>query len=161
MELYKQHKINPFSSCLPLLIQLPFLIAVFQVFRDNFSASSLNYLYPFIHKPETINNIAFGFLDLSANHNLILAVLAGAAQFWQSKMLITKCPEKKVPGTKDEDFAAIMNQQMMYILPLMTVWFSYTFPAGLALYWFILTVLGGVQQYFIFKKKEVEVLPKS
>lgn len=161
LELYKQHKINPFSSCLPLLIQLPFLIAVFQVFRDNFSASSLNYLYPFIHKPETINNIAFGFLDLSANHNLILAVLAGAAQFWQSKMLITKRPEKKVPGTKDEDFAAIMNQQMMYILPLMTVWFSYTFPAGLALYWFILTVLGGVQQYFIFKKKEAEVLPKS
>ncbi len=161
LELYKQHKINPFSSCLPLLIQLPFLIAVFQVFRDNFSASSLNYLYPFIHKPETINNIAFGFLDLSANHNLILAVLAGAAQFWQSKMLITKRPEKKVPGTKDEDFAAIMNQQMMYILPLMTVWFSYTFPAGLALYWFILTVLGGVQQYFIFKKKEAEVLHKS
>lgn len=157
LELYKKNKINPFSSCLPLLIQLPFLIAVFQVFRDGLTPTALNGIYSFIDKPEAVNQIAFGFLNLSANHNIILAVLAGGAQFWQSRMLIVKRPEVKAPEAKDEDFAAIMNKQMLYIFPLMTVWFSYTFPAGLALYWFVLTVLGGIQQYFIFKKKKAAV----
>jgi len=158
LELYKQNKINPFSSCLPLLIQLPFLIAVFQVFRDNFSDKALSALYPFVSRPEVINNIAFGFFDLSANHNIILAVLSGAAQFWQTRMLMAKRPEIKAPESKDEDMAAIMNKQMMYLMPLMTVWFSYTFPNALALYWFFLTILGVAQQYYIFKgKKEEEV----
>lgn len=153
LEIYKRNKINPFSSCLPLLIQLPFLIAVFQVFRDDFSNSVLSLVYSFINRPESINHIAFGFLNLSANHNIVLAVLAGAAQFWQSKILMVKRPAIKTSESKDEDFAAIMNKQMLYIFPLMTVWFSYTFPAGLALYWLVLTILGGVQQYYIFKQK--------
>ncbi len=154
LEMYKQNKINPLSSCLPLIIQLPFLIAVFQVFRDGLANGALNSVYSFIDKPEVINQVAFGFLDLSKNHNIVLAVLAGAAQFWQSKMMMTKRPAVKVPESKDEDMAAIMNKQMLYIFPLMTVWFSYTFPAGLALYWFVLTLLGVAQQYYIFKSKK-------
>ena len=75
LDLYKQNKINPLSSCLPLLIQLPFLIAVFRVFRNGFTGQSMNLLYPFIHHPDAINNIAFGFLNLSVNHNWVLAIL--------------------------------------------------------------------------------------
>ncbi|MCX6795901.1 MAG: YidC/Oxa1 family membrane protein insertase [Candidatus Falkowbacteria bacterium] len=112
LELYRQNKINPFSSCLPIIIQLPFLIAVFRVFRSNLNGGALNLVYPFIHKPETINNLAFGFLDLSASHNLVLAILTGAAQFWQSKMMITKRPQLKAPEARDEDMATIMNKQM-------------------------------------------------
>ncbi len=154
LELYKQQKVNPFSSCLPLIIQLPFLIAVFRVFRNDFNTSSMNLIYPFIHRPETINHLAFGFLNLSLNHNIVLAVLAGAAQFWQAKMMMSKKPAIKAPESRDEDMAAIMNKQMMYMLPLMTAWFSYSFPAGLALYWFVTTLLSVAQQYYIFHQKD-------
>ena len=73
MSLYKENKVNPFSSCLPLIIQLPFLLAVFRVFRNGFNNSSLALVYSFIHKPEVINSISFGFVDLSAKNNIYLA----------------------------------------------------------------------------------------
>lgn len=153
MDLYKQEKVNPFSSCLPLLIQLPFLWAVFKVFRNGFSSDALNMVYSFIHRPEIINPISLGLVDLS-KPNVVLAILAGAAQFWQAKMMITKRPEVKGNGAKDEDMMAIMNKQMLYIMPVLTVFIGFTFPGGLALYWFITTILTALQQMYIFKKKD-------
>ena len=65
MKLYKSEKVNPFSSCLPLLIQLPFFIAVFSVFRNGLTdPKSLDMLYPFITNPGEINHISFGMFDL-------------------------------------------------------------------------------------------------
>ena len=150
MALYKENKVNPFSSCLPLLIQLPFLIAVFRVFRDGLSDGALNLVYPFIERPATINHIAFGFLDL-AKPNVVLAVLAGLAQFWQSKMMISKRPAIKTPESRDEDIMAVMNKQMLYFMPAITVFIALSFPAGLALYWFITTLLTALQQLYLFR----------
>lgn len=152
MNLYKENKVNPFSSCLPLIIQFPFLIAVFRVFQSGLSNGALDLVYPFIHRPEVINNIGFGFLNL-ADKSIVLAVLAGAAQFWQSRMMSTKRPAVKTPGSKDEDMMAIMNKQMLYVMPIMTVFIAMSFPSGLALYWFVTTLLGGLQQLYIFNKQ--------
>jgi len=154
IQLYKEHKINPFSSCLPLLIQLPFLIAVFQVFRDGLN-NKLNLVYPFIERPEEINAMAFGFLDLS-KPNIYLAILAGLAQFWQAKMMITKKAAIKTEGSKDEDMAAIMNKQMLYFMPALTVFIGWTLPGGLTMYWFIVTLLTAVQQLIVFKRHNQE-----
>jgi len=153
MQLYRQEKVNPFSSCLPLLIQLPFLWAVFIVFRDGLSNQALNDIYSFIYNPGTINAISLGFINL-AKPNLVLAVLAGAAQFWQAKMMVTKRPEVKTPGAKDEDMMTIMNKQMLYMMPILTVVIGMTFPGGLALYWLVTTVLTALQQMYLFKQKE-------
>ena len=155
LDLYKEHKVNPFSSCLPLLVQFPFLIAIFQVFRAGITDSAMGMLYSFVEKPEHINNIFLGFLDLS-KPNYVLAVLAGAAQFWQAKMMMTKRPAVKSPGAKDENFTAIMNKQMLYIMPIMTVVIGVTLPGGLALYWLTTTVLTALQQVYIFKQKKKE-----
>ena len=162
MTLYKENKVNPLSSCLPLLIQLPFLFAVFRVFRDfGTNGKALDYIYSFISKPESVSSMGlFGLLDLS-KPNAILAVLAGAAQFWQAKMMMTKRPEVKSPGAKDEDMMAIMNKQMIYMMPAMTVIIGLSLPGGLSLYWLVTTLLTGVQQLYVFKKKkanEVEVV---
>ena len=54
MQLYREEKVNPLSSCLPLLLQLPFFIALFQVFRDGTKPESLSVLYPFIQHPGTL-----------------------------------------------------------------------------------------------------------
>jgi YidC/Oxa1 family membrane protein insertase len=154
MELYKNNKVNPFASCLPLLIQLPILIALYMVMRDGLASTNLDKaLYSFVANPGQLNPVSFGFLNL-AKSNVILAVLAGAAQFWQAKLMITKQPPKNAgSGAKDESMTAIMNKQMLYFMPIMTVVIGFSLPAGLTLYWFFSTILTGLQQVFVFKKK--------
>ncbi len=151
MELYKENKINPFSSCLPLLIQLPFLFAVFRIFRSGLE-NNLDLVYPFISRPETINTISLGLVDLSIP-NVYLAVLAGAAQFWQARMVTTKQPVVKTEGSKDENMMAIMNKQMLFIMPAVTVFIGLSLPGGLTLYWFVVTLITVIQQIVVFKSK--------
>jgi len=155
IKLYKEHKINPLSSCLPLLIQIPFLIAIYQVFSVGLSNGNLDALYP-VH----INTLAFGFLDM-AKPQWLLAVLAGAAQFWQTKMMLAKRPEIKVKAAQDEDMAAIMSKQMTYMMPIMTIIIGVNLPSGLVFYWFLLTILTTLQQLIVMKDKkkpEVEIV---
>ncbi len=165
MRLYKEKKVNPFSSCLPLLIQLPFLIAVFQVFRSGID-KNLDLVYPFLanFQPETINYIAFGFLDLE-KPNIVLAVLAGAAQFWQAKMMMNI--KKKTKDTNNEEdvkkptgMAEMMSKQMLYFMPILTVIIGSQLPGGLTLYWLVVTILTAIQQLYVFKKinKEKEII---
>lgn len=158
ISLYKENKVNPFSSCLPLLIQLPFLWAVFRVFRDGIE-NNLGQVYGFIQTPQAINSIWLG-IDLTSP-SVYLAILAGLAQFFQARMLATKKPKIKDKGAKDENMAAIMSQQMTYFMPAITVFIGLTLPGGLTLYWFVLTLLTILQQIIIFKsksKKEIEVI---
>lgn len=163
MQLYKENKVNPFSSCLPLIIQLPFLIAIFKVFKDGFAQNHLELLYSFVGMPEggVINTISFGFFDLS-QRSVLLAVLAGLAQFWQGKMLQAKKPEVKSDGAKDEQMLSIMNKQMLYVMPVITVIIGIGFPAGLTFYWFLTTLFTAVQQLIVFKshKKKTENIVK-
>ncbi|MFA5133885.1 MAG: YidC/Oxa1 family membrane protein insertase [Patescibacteria group bacterium] len=152
MELYKQEKVSPFSSCLPLLLQFPFLIAIYQAMRAVVANKGFELLYPFVKNPGTINAISFGFLDLS-KPNIILAVLAGLAQFLQTKMLPTSVPPKSAgAGAKDEGQMAMVNKQMQYMMPLFTVFIGASLPAGLTLYWFFTTLLTIGQQWLVFKK---------
>lgn len=155
MQLYKKNKINPFSSCLPVLIQLPFLWAVFMVFRDGLN-SKLNLVYSFVYKPEMINTMAFSFLDL-AKPNIYLAILAGLAQFWQAKMMLAKRPAVKTEGSKDEDMTAVMNKQMVYLMPVLTVFIGISLPGGLTFYWLIVTLLTVLQQLIMFRKKKDDI----
>lgn len=155
MALYKENKVNPFSSCLPLLLQLPFFFAVFQVFRDfNIAGNVEKYIYTFVARPEVINVMGFfGFVDLS-KRSIPLAVLAGLAQFWQAKMMMTKQPNPVTPGAKDENITAIMNKQMLYMMPALTVFIGVTMPGGLSLYWLTITLLTALQQLYVFKHKD-------
>ncbi len=162
MELYKNNKINPLSSCLPMLIQLPILIALFWVLRDGLASTKLaENLYSFVHNPGTINVISLGFIDL-AKPSIVLAVLAGAAQFLQAKTLSHKQPPKEAAaGGKDEGMAAMMNKQMLYMMPIMTVIIGIRFPAGLTLYWFLSTALMVVQQIYITRQNNKNITPTS
>lgn len=153
MELYKQEKVSPFSSCLPLLVQFPFLIAMYQSMRAVVANKGFEILYPFVANPGTIKAMSLGFLDLS-KPNIVLAILAGVVQFFQTKMLPTKQPPKKAgEGAKDEGQMAAMNKQMQYMLPLFTIFIGISLPAGLTLYWFLTTLLTIGQQALIFRKK--------
>lgn len=165
MALYKEEKINPFSSCLPLLIQLPFLIAVFKVFRTGLAGESMDMIYSFVTNPGTLDPTSWVAFGKSLSEPVwVFAVLAGGAQFIQSKMLVSKRPAEKFakkPGAKDEDMSAMMNKQMTYMMPVITVVIGWGLPGGLTLYWFLSTLLMALQQLIVFKQSDKEdKLPK-
>ncbi|OIO19255.1 MAG: hypothetical protein COY69_00145 [Candidatus Magasanikbacteria bacterium CG_4_10_14_0_8_um_filter_32_14] len=155
MALYKEHKVNPFGSCLPLLIQLPIFLALYSVLSSVFSGAKFDLLYSFVKNPEQINSVTLGLFDLSKNDNIFLALLAGGAQFAQAKMFTRKQPPKTAgPGAKDESMTAMMNKQMTYFMPVITVMIGYQLPGGLALYWFLSTGITALQQVILFRKHD-------
>jgi len=159
IELYRQHKINPFSSCLPILVQLPILIAVYQVFVTGISTQQLS-LYPFIYNPGQLNPLAFGLVNF-AERSFWLALLTGLVQFFQTKMLSTKKPPpevKKEKGARDESMMAIMNKQMIVMMPIFTVIIGMSLPAGLIFYWLANLILTILQQLLIFKKNKTKTV---
>lgn len=163
MGFYKENKVNPFSSCLPLLIQLPILLALYRVFFAGLSLDATTHLLPedqiqhlygyleAMYRATPLQTTFLGILDLTKNHNILLAVVTGLSQFLQTKMLSTKKPSVKSVGSQDENIAATMNKQMLYIFPFLTAYFAYTFPSGLALYWVTTTVLTIFQQIYFLK----------
>lgn len=160
MKLYKDHKVNPFGSCLPLLIQIPIFLALYWVLQRGLTSDNFDSLYPFITNPGHINTVTLGLFDLK-NPIPLLAVLAGAAQFWQSKMMMKKTPKKEPGESKEPDMATMMNKQMLYIFPVMTVFIGLKLPGGLSLYWFVSTLLTALQQELILKRGNKNEPPKS
>jgi YidC/Oxa1 family membrane protein insertase len=154
MELYQTEKVNPLASCLPLLVQLPILLALYRVLLAGFGAQTLTELYGFVANPGKINHIFLGVIDLSVA-SLYLAVLAGYFQFMQTRMLIAKRPPKQVEGKKgalDEGMLASMNKSMLMFMPAITVIIGATLPAGLTLYWVTVNIVSILQQQFVFSK---------
>ena len=157
MELYKNNKVNPLASCLPMLIQLPILIALYKVLQDGLHSKNLaDSLYSFIANPGSINQISLGFLNM-AESNKVLAVLAGIAQFFQAKTMMRKSPPAQAgEGAKDEAMMAMMNKQMLYLMPVMTVLIGFNLPGGLTLYWLFGTLLMVAQQLWLSKKYQAK-----
>lgn len=149
MSLYKQEGVSPFGSCLPLLVQLPILIALYQVLRHALG-NSLDGLYAFVHNPGVIDPLFINFIDLS-KPSPYLAILAGLLQFWQSKQLMSKQGKSKTSSPQDAT-AKIIQAQTTYFLPLISVAVAWSLPAGLPLYWSLTTLFMVVQQYFVMKK---------
>ncbi len=153
MDLYKEHKINPLSSCLPLLIQLPIFIALYQVFIKALKGN-LDGLYAFVQRPEMINPKFLNLIDLS-QPNIYFAIIAGLAQFWQSKMMLPK-------GPSTDSTAKVMALQTTYVLPVLSAFIAWRLPAGLPLYWIVTTLFAIGQQYYInmrHKQGQAEVKP--
>ncbi|MBI2057584.1 MAG: membrane protein insertase YidC [Candidatus Yanofskybacteria bacterium] len=155
MALYKENKVNPASGCLPLIIQLPVLFALYKAFANGFNPESLKLLYGFIKNPDTINSISFGFFDLSKN-SPALAVLSGVFQFLHSKLSFAKQESGKNPDAgsslKGSFDMGAMNKQMLYFFPIMIIIIGWKLPAGLVLYWAVTTLFSMFEQLYINKK---------
>lgn len=171
MELYKENKANPLSGCLPMVVQLVFLIAIYRVLFNISQAGLMTNagdLYAFIHNPGQINKMFLGVIDLAATINfshltlaslphIILVIMAAGSQFVQTKMLMAKQVVK--PSKQGEaDFSQMMTKQMLFLGPLLTLFIGVRFPAGLALYWFVSTVFLIVQQRLLEKKEQAAAI---
>lgn len=151
LELYRKEKINPFSGCLPLLIQLPILIALYQVFWRGFQPEQMSYLYSFVLNPGQINPYFLGVINLSQPH-VALAVLTGIFQFIQSKMML---PKGSKPKTNKGAFSLtgdVLQKQMLYFFPAFTVLILWRLPSALGLYWMTTLIFSIIQQYLVSKK---------
>lgn len=150
LEFYREKKISPFGGCLPLLIQFPILIILYYVFRTGLDTSHFNYLYPFTPKPDTINTSFFG-INLSQPSKWVLPILAGGFQFIQSWQMMKQNPNPSAASGKADknDMQQMMSKQMMYLMPLFTVFIARGLPAALPLYWIVTTVFAIVQQEYV------------
>lgn len=148
LELYKREKINPFSGLFLVFAQLPILIALYRVFAYGLKPEELVNLYNFIQNPIQINPMFLGQIDLSGP-NIIFAVLAGIIQFFQTKMLMPKT--EKSQG-KDSDISQMVQKQMLYFFPFLTVIILFNLPSALGLYWIVSGLFSIAQQHLIFKK---------
>jgi len=173
LEIYKKYKINPAAGCLPQVIQLIVLIALYQAFAkvlqpDGDIISKLNeVLYPFLKLPaEMVINTRFFYLDLAKPDVFHLPgfvfplpgfflLTAALVQFLSSKMMrpTVKAAQKeaKKTPTAQDDLTVAMQTQMLYLFPLMTILIGFSFPSGLVLYWLVFSVFTAVQQYLINK----------
>lgn len=143
LALYRKAGINPAAGCLPLLIQLPILIALYRVFLIGLGEETYNNLYFFVSEPHTIQA---SFLGIGlAEPYFILALIAGVFQFILMRMM----PQQQTATTQDNSAQMMMSMQrnMAYMFPVMTVFIAMRLPAALALYWVATTLFAIVQQY--------------
>lgn len=143
LALYKEHKINPFSSFLLLLLQIPIIIALYQIFIKELSNSAFDNLY------------FLGLINLQ-ERVLGLVVLAAVLQYWQGKLSIPKDnPDKENKTTPSSNPLHSMGKTMVYLGPILTLVVLINLPAALALYWAVSTIFSIGQQIYINKRMGV------
>ena len=176
MALYKEHKVNPMSGCLPLLIQMPILILLFQVLRKfkyyipNTEIIDGGFLwianqYTVMENGELVTKaglalserlIPFGIFGIE--YIGILPFLVAGSMYLQQKMTSTG----GTAAGKDGGSAQQTQKMMTIMMPLMIGFMSFSLPSGLTLYWFTSTLLGIGQQYLINKKMPtIDEIPKE
>jgi len=155
LSLYQREKINPFAGLLPILIQLPVLVALFQVFRGGFGLEQMTYLYDFIPRPEAINLISLGIIDLGES-NIIIAFLAGITQFFQSRMLIPKMKKDTKETNQMAQVSVMVQKQMAYFVPIFTVFMLLGLPSAMGLYWLVTSLFSTGQQYLTLKHQNAK-----
>lgn len=150
MELYKEEKYNPASGCLPALIQLPIVIALFNVLREPIKyVFGTQQAYDAVQKgfwwmtnigmPEhQATLIVLGSFGLP-----LLAIISGVTTYIQMKMVS--------PNTKDPT-----QKSMTTMMPIMFAYITYTVPAGLAIYWIVGNIFTIIQQYIMLRNKPVQ-----
>src|SRR3989344_2343481 len=155
MELYSRNGINPLSGCLPIIIQIPVLIALWQVFLSGAKLETIYGLYSFVAAPSNIQPVFLGLFDLT-QRSVILAIVAGALQYFQAKMMMPTFAKasvnKPASAAGAPDFGQMMSKQMLYFAPILTIVISWSFPAALPLYWIVTTLATLAQQYWIKKR---------
>jgi len=171
-QLYKDHGANPASGCLPQVLQLLILVALFSVFNSILNTDSqplsekLNpQLYSFNKLQSDFQvNSSFLYLNLTKPDTFSISglpiplpglflLLSAITQLINSLMTspVYKSEKKIADKTKEstDDAMVEAQKQMSYLFPLMTLFIGFQFPSGLVLYWIVFSVFSSIQQYFV------------
>lgn len=149
--LYKEHKVNPFSSFILLFIQIPILYGLFFVVQDVKIVSTDLYLFTPI--PNLLNTMFLGFMDVT-KPAIALTVLVVISQFILAQ-LMAPMPVKKEEGKElsfQEEFTRSMGTQTKYILPLFIGFISLKFASAISLYWITNNIFSIAQELYAKRK---------
>lgn len=151
MELFQKHQVNPAAGCLPQIVQIIVLIALYRVFIDflqNGHIENTHFLWFNTTQPDPLYILPV----LAALVQLVLALMIQPATSTAAEKTLAEQTEEKDDDKQAQDMeqmAATMQQQMIFLMPLMTGFIALRFPAGLAVYWVISTLFSAVQQYLV------------
>jgi YidC/Oxa1 family membrane protein insertase len=146
MELYKRHKVNPASGCLPMLLQLPIFFSIYKVLMVSIEMRQAPF-YGWISDlsvPDPLNIFTlFGLFDWS--HPSFLNV-----GLWPLLMGVTMLVQQRLnPPPSDP-----IQEKVFLLMPLVFVFIFARFPAGLVIYWTWSNVLSVIQQWFIMRNNK-------
>ena len=146
MRLYKEYGVNPAGGCLPLLLQLPILYALWSVFSSAIELRQASFILWItdLSVPDVIMKLPFRIPLFNINELSGLALMMGVTMFIQQKMTV-KDPRQKM---------------MVWMMPLLLTLMFNAFPSGMNLYYFVFNLLSIVQQAWINKKHKGEPLRK-
>lgn len=154
LKLYRQYGVNPFSSFLVILIQIPIIFGLYYVFfKGGLPTIDTSILYSFTPIPSSVNMNFLGLTDISQK-SLILAFLAGITQFFQARysMPPIKPREADAKPSFQEDLARSMSVQMRYVFPVIVFFIAYSISGAIALYW-ATSNLFAIGQELVMRKK--------
>ncbi len=139
MKLYQTYGINPAGGCLPMLLQMPILIALWSLFNVAIELRHEPFIWWItnLSSPDVIYDLGFRLPLFGVDKISGLAILLGVTMFFQQKMSV-KDPSQKA---------------LVYVMPVMFTVMFMGFPAGLNLYYFMFNLLSIAQQYYINHKK--------
>lgn len=144
MEMYKTHKVNPVSGCLPMLIQLPIFIALYSAFSDAYDLWKSPFIPGWItdlSQPDLVGHLPAGIPLIGGFAIHLLPIVMTLTQFYQSKL---------TPTSGDAN-----QQKIMLFMPFMMLFLFYAMPSGVVLYWTVQNMLSIVQQVYTNRKKKV------
>jgi YidC/Oxa1 family membrane protein insertase len=131
MELYREHKVNPFGGCLPLILQMPIFFALYQVLMRSVALKGAHFLWiKDLSEPDRLFRLP-NSLPILGNDINILPIIMAIGMFVQQKLSM-----RGASGT-----AAEQQKMMLVIMPVMFGFIFYRMPSGLVLYWFINSAL--------------------
>ena len=143
MALYKEHRLNPFSGFLLLLVQLPILIALYRIFLNISKPGALAGLYGFISVPAELHTSLLGLINLEES-NMVIVVLAAIAQYLQGRFSIIRRAPNEEAGAAEK-----MTRRMNLIIPLLTLLIFSGLPAAVSLYWLTSSLFSIGQQVLV------------
>ncbi len=149
MEFYKENKINPLSSILILIIQIPIIYSLYHLFmKSGLPYVNKEILYSFISVPNDISMYFLGFFDISKK-SLFLALLASISTFFQMHFsnINTNIPLED----NNQDISKIIAKQMKFTLPVVVFFVSWSISGVVSLYWFVSNMVGILQDFYIKK----------
>ena len=141
MALYKEHNFNPFSGIGVMIVQIPILLALYQLFLGVFKEGALDRLYGFIANPGALDPVSLGFFDLSQPYFWLVLVTA-ILQFIQARMSLAKASNME-PSQK------MTMQITTLIVPIITLVIFSRLAAAVSVYWLVSSLLSLLQQYIV------------
>lgn len=164
MEVYKEHKLNPFSSILLMLIQIPIVFALYFVFANGgLPGLKLEDLYGFTPVVENIQHVLFGVDFTQAS--VYIGILAAVFQFFQIRLSLNsmnasvETNKKSLAELKPEEMIQRqMSFMMKYFIPFIILLASLKVSAAVALYWIVSSIFMIVQELYFRRKYNIAIV---